>query len=70
MSPALIGAAIGAAFGLVNFFILQSLSDRMAREADTKDNNSQVPKILKTVAWIDLFIFPVAGWFIGPLVAS
>lgn len=66
MSIAMIGAVIGALFGLVNFFLLQKIADNMAHDAKTAGSRSTAG-LLKTLAWVDLVVFPVLGYFIAPL---
>ncbi len=64
MSPALIGAAAGAVLGLVNFIVLWQI----ASKAELDPTRHKVAGMLKMVAWLDLLAFPVAGYFIAPLV--
>ena len=66
MSPTLIGAAIGAVIGLVNFGILRSVAARMdAAKGGTVEKTSQGRRIISLVAWADLLIFPLVGAFAG-----
>lgn len=64
MSPQLIGAAAGAILGLINFIVLWQI----AGKAELDPARKKVAGMLKMVAWLDLLAFPVAGYFIGPLV--
>ena len=69
MSIEMYGAVIGAVLGLVNFFLLQKVADNMALSAKTA-SGPQAWRILKMVAWFDLVLFPVLGYFLAPLAVS
>lgn len=67
MNPEMLGALAGGAFGLVNFGVLKWVADRMETEQRTAN---QTPRLIRTVAWMDLIVFPLVGYFVGPLVLA
>lgn len=69
MTYATIGALIGGVFGLANFFLLQSIARKIELEAKTENSNKGA-KLLRWAAWADLVIFPLIGYYVGPLVAQ
>jgi ABC-type lipoprotein release transport system permease subunit len=59
MSTALVGALVGLAIGLAAFLSISAVAARVERE-DTK-------KVLRVAGLVDLVLFPVAGWFLAPM---
>jgi hypothetical protein len=71
MSAAQIGGMIGAAIGLANFVGLRWLADRIDSGRDPGDGRGPgKANILRMVAIADLIVFPLLGYFVGPLVAG
>ncbi|MDX2306807.1 MAG: hypothetical protein NW216_01075 [Hyphomicrobium sp.] len=66
MTGALVGAAIGAGIGIVQFLALRSV----ARDLKVKQPESSAGRILELVAWLDLVILPVAGYIVGAMLDS
>ena len=66
MSPALTGAAIGAGLGIVQFLALR----RVAKTLGSKPEQATAALAMTIVAWIDLVIFPVAGYVLGEILAT
>lgn len=69
MSSAMIGGLVGGALGIVNFIILQNVAKSMALKSGSQ-GNSRPATLLRWAAWIDLIIFPLIGYFIGPMIAA
>ncbi|MGD9784186.1 MAG: hypothetical protein AB7E80_09855 [Hyphomicrobiaceae bacterium] len=69
MSPEMTGALAGAAFGLVNFAILRMVASR-AENDKSNPKAKQAGGILRMVALADLIVFPVLGYFLGPIVLA
>jgi len=65
----MIGALAGAAFGLVNFAILRAVAGRMEGDKPTAETR-RTAGILRMVAMADLIVFPVLGFFLGPMVLA
>jgi len=68
MSPAGMGAAAGAVFGLVNYAALRGVAAHIEQKPGDKSKRASTARIIHGVAVADLVLFPVAGYFIGPLV--
>ena len=66
MSPALIGALVGLAFAVVEYFMFGALISR----AETRGEKGQGPRILDIVRKAQLVLFPVVGFFVGPYLAG
>ena len=62
MSPALIGAVVGLAFAVVEYFIFGTL----IRRAEQRGEKGQGPRILDIVRKAQLILFPLVGFFVGP----
>ena len=67
MSTELIGLLAGGAFGLVNFVVLRWIADRMQSQ---QRGSVELPaaRALRMVAWVDLIVFPLVGYFVAPMV--
>lgn len=59
-------ALLGALVGLADFFILGMLRQRMARQAPSKRLGASFA--LQVARFSQLILFPVVGWFAGPLI--
>ena len=76
MSAAQIGGMIGAVIGLANFVGLRWLADRIdagqapGEQAAGSGRGVSKANILRMVAIADLIVFPLLGYFVGPLVAG
>ncbi|MCB1504747.1 MAG: hypothetical protein KDJ47_07200 [Hyphomicrobiaceae bacterium] len=66
MSPEAIGIAAGGAFGLVNMGILRAVAARMEASAKSNEQKRTV-SILRLVAFLDVIIFAVLGYFLVPM---
>ncbi|MFN3869258.1 MAG: hypothetical protein ACK4MF_09355 [Hyphomicrobiaceae bacterium] len=67
MSNELIGLIAGGAFGFANFVVLRWLADRMQSQ---HRGSAELPaaRALRMVAWVDLIVFPLVGYFVAPIV--
>ena len=61
MSPALIGAFVGLAFAVVEYFIFGTL----IRRAEQREERGQGPRILDLARKAQLILFPLVGFFVG-----
>ena len=68
LSPAMMGALVGAVFGLVNFFALRMLAERLGDQPAALGYRRGT--LIMVVAWADLALLTVIGYFVGPLVLS
>ena len=59
MSLAAVGAAVGLALAFVEFAFLRALS----RRVDLPDTR----QALRVAAMIQIVLFPIAGWFLAPM---
>ena len=64
---ATIGLLAGGAFGLANFIVLRWFADRMQTQQRA---SAELPaaRALRLVAWVDLIVFPIVGYFVAPIV--
>jgi hypothetical protein len=65
MSPALAGALVGLAFAVAEYFWLGVIIDRAFRTG----REGLGPRVLDYVRKGQLVVFPLIGWFVGPIVA-
>ena len=66
--PAIIGALIGLAIGVVDFFILGYVRQWLGRRRPAERLGAGMALNVARVS--QLIIFPIVGWFAGPVVAS
>ena len=66
MSAALTGAWIGAVLGLASFAALRWVAARMERSGQAQQQRSA--GLMRAVAVADLVMFPIIGYFAGPMV--
>lgn len=69
LSPAMIGALVGAVLGIIGYISLRSVADRIENLKGTNDPKTAA-KVLRIAALGDLIIFPVVGYLVGPMVLS
>ena len=69
LSPALAGALIGAVIGIAGYIGLRALANRIETMPDAKDPQTSA-KAIRIAALIDLVIFPVAGFVVGPMLVK
>ena len=62
MSAAVIGAIVGLLVGVADFVVLGAAGRANARAAASGP--------LKLIRIMSLFVFPIVGWFVGPIVAE
>jgi hypothetical protein len=65
MSPALIGALVGLAFAVVEYFWFGALIARAERQGTTGSG----PRALDIVRKAQLVFYPLVGFFVGPFLA-
>jgi hypothetical protein len=66
MTPSMMGALAGAAMGLVAAAIMRRLAHHIQHE-NKEPNARRIATILRGAALVDLLVFTVIGYFIGPL---
>lgn len=69
MSPALIGAIVGAVFGLMGYASLRAIAARLDGFGATPEKR-RTAGILRMVAITDLILFPIVGYVAGPMIAA
>jgi H+/Cl- antiporter ClcA len=69
MSPNLMGAIVGFFVGLMGYLFIRLAAARVESKGVTKEP-AKTAQMLRTVALIDLIFFVVAGYFVGPMIAS
>ncbi|HEY6633483.1 MAG TPA: hypothetical protein VIZ90_18675 [Rhizobiaceae bacterium] len=62
MSASVIGALVGLAIAVADYFLLRLLASRVDLD-DTR-------RVLKITGLSQLVLLPVVGWFAGPLIAG
>jgi hypothetical protein len=65
MSPALIGGLVGLAFAIAEYFWFGMVINRAGRRGEA----GRGPRILDLVRKGQLVVFPVIGFFVGPVLA-
>ncbi|MBB4001709.1 MAG: hypothetical protein V7704_18375 [Aurantimonas endophytica] len=66
--PAVIGALVGLVIGVADFFVLGYMRDMMARRRSSEPVGPSLA--LNVARYSQLLLFPIVGWFVGPVVAS
>lgn len=69
LSPAMTGGIIGLAFGAATFVAIRLMINRLEFSQREKQNTKQL-EAMKTMALVDLFLFPVIGYVVGPMIFS
>jgi hypothetical protein len=69
LSPALTGAWIGAALGLLSFAVLRWAATRMEGH-DADEHKKRSASLIRMTALADLMLFPVIGYVAGPMVLN
>ena len=69
LNPAMIGALVGAILGFIGFISLRAVADRVETSAEANDPKTAA-SVLRIAAIGDLILFPVVGYFVGPLVLT
>jgi dipeptide/tripeptide permease len=60
MSVALAGALVGLLIGFVAYAAIVRVAEAMP--------NPDVKKVLRIAGLVDVVLFPVAGWFVAPMI--
>ena len=68
IEPAILGALIGLVFGLVDFVLLGYVAKKRAEQRPAERLGSNLGLTVARVS--QLIMFPVIGWFAGPVIAS
>lgn len=68
MSSAMTGAWIGALLGFVSFVALRFVAERIEQGKSTASDSKRAATAIRLAGFADLLLFPVMGYFIGPLV--
>ncbi|KUO58078.1 MAG: hypothetical protein APF80_08630 [Alphaproteobacteria bacterium BRH_c36] len=66
LSPAILGALVGAVLGIVGLISLRAVADRVENMKGTNDPKTAA-QVLRIAALGDLILFPVVGFFVGPM---
>ncbi|MEX6507519.1 hypothetical protein [Jiella sp. M17.18] len=66
--PAIIGGLVGLLLGIADFFAIGYAKQRVARERPSERLGAGVALNIARIS--QLILFPVVGWFVGPIVAS
>ncbi len=69
LSPAMLGALVGAVLGLIGFASLRAVAARIENMKGANDPKTAA-KVLRIAAIGDLILFPIVGFFVGPLVLN
>ena len=69
MSPNMIGGIIGLIVGFMGFVVIRMVAARVESQRIGAEPQ-QAAKILRWVAAIDMIIFTVVGYFVGPMIVS
>ena len=69
MSPHIMGAIVGFVVGLMGYLFIRLAAARVESIGVTKEP-AKTAHVLRTLALIDLIVFMVAGYFVGPMIAS
>ncbi|MDX2289337.1 MAG: hypothetical protein NW217_11020 [Hyphomicrobiaceae bacterium] len=69
LSPALMGALVGLLAGVCGFITLRLLAGRIETSKDAADP-AGTARVLRIAAFVDLIIFPIAGYVIAPMVVG
>jgi len=68
VSPAITGAWIGAALGFFSFVVLRVIANRVEKGEPSAGDPKKAAYAIRFAAFMDLMLFPVMGYFFGPLV--
>jgi len=69
LNPAFTGALAGVVLGLLGMAIVQAVAARMEDDAKS-DSQRATARLLRNIAWLDVFIFAGVGYFIGPMILA
>ena len=67
LDPGLLGALAGLAVGVLDFFVIGYVMERMTRERPTERLGAKTALNVARVS--QLILFPVMGWFVGQTIA-
>ena len=68
VDPGLLGAIVGFAIGVFDFFLIGYVMQRMVREKPTESLGTRTA--MNVARYSQLILFPVMGWFVGQTLAS
>ena len=68
IEPAILGALIGLVFGIVDFVLLGYVARKRGEQRPAERLGSNLALTVARVS--QLIMFPVIGWFAGPVIAS
>lgn len=69
MSPNVIGAIVGFVVGFMGFLFIRVAASRVESKG-VGPEPAKTAGILRTVAIVDLAVFTVLGYFVGPMIVS
>ena len=69
MSPNMVGALVGLAVGLIGYMYLRLAASRVESNG-VGPEPEKTAKVLRTIAFVDLVVFVIAGYFVGPMIVS
>ncbi|MGD9670064.1 MAG: hypothetical protein AB7U75_13540 [Hyphomicrobiaceae bacterium] len=69
MRRELIGIGAGAAFGLLNLFVLRVIALRIEGTTPTPEKK-RTAGLLRKVALVDVFVFAILGYFVASMLKN
>jgi len=66
--PAVLGALVGLALGVIDFYVIGLIMGQVARQRPSERLGASTALNIARVS--QLIFFPVAGWFFGPMIAG
>ena len=70
MSPEMIGGISGAVFGFINLVALLKVADYVELKQKNREEARMIAKVIRWLAYIDLVLFTLIGYWLGPLALS
>ncbi|MBP0615044.1 hypothetical protein [Jiella mangrovi] len=68
VDPGVLGGLAGLVVGLVDFYVIGAVVDRMQRERPAERLGAKTALNVARIS--QLILFPVMGWFVGQTIAS
>ncbi len=74
LDPSILGVLFGAGLGIISFVIIQMVATKVETspgdQNQTQSDKRKIAQLLRSIAWLDIVIFAVVGYFVGPLIIS
>lgn len=68
LSPALTGGLAGLVLGVISVVIMMAVASQIEREDGGGEEKVRGANLLRAIAWFDLVLFTVVGYFAGPMI--